>query len=79
MDSEIYSSIAEVGQQISIGGILVINVLLIVITYLFTKSMIGLIQKIRKRRDVLKGKIPQTVGTLILYLVFVALQASVLV
>jgi mannose/fructose/N-acetylgalactosamine-specific phosphotransferase system component IID len=73
-----YESIQSVTKGTSISGIIVINAMLFVLIFLFLGAVYSGIRKILKKNYILKGTAPKIIGTLILYLVFAALEFSAL-
>lgn len=73
-----YESIQSVAKGTSISGIIVINAMLFVLIFLFLGAVYSGIRKILKKNYILKGTAPKIIGTLILYLVFAALEFSAL-
>ena len=73
-----YESIQSVARDISIPGLVVINILLIILILLFLEAACSGIRRITRKNYILKKPMPKIIGTLVLYSVFVILEASVL-
>lgn len=73
-----YESMQSVARGTSIPGLIVVNVLLFILIVLFLEAIFSGIRRMTKRNYILKNPKSKFIGALILYALFVAIEASVL-
>lgn len=78
MNGEMYEAMQKGSSSINIPGILLLNILLIVVIYLFVGAVYAGIRKVTKKPDILKGRMARIIGTVALDAVLVVLQLSAL-